>query len=94
MRIEVVFQQPEPAELPPMFAPAPRSRDRRERDGDAAASLARRRSASAPPRRRWPTVPAQRDPTDPSTWGRVGRNEPCPCGSGKKYKHCHGQFVA
>jgi preprotein translocase subunit SecA len=21
----------------------------------------------------------------------VGRNEPCPCGSGKKYKHCHGQ---
>ena len=21
---------------------------------------------------------------------RVGRNEPCPCGSGKKYKHCHG----
>ena len=22
--------------------------------------------------------------------GKVGRNEPCPCGSGKKYKHCHG----
>jgi len=22
---------------------------------------------------------------------RVGRNEPCPCGSGKKYKHCHGR---
>jgi SEC-C motif-containing protein len=22
---------------------------------------------------------------------KVGRNEPCPCGSGKKYKHCHGQ---
>jgi preprotein translocase subunit SecA len=21
---------------------------------------------------------------------KVGRNEPCPCGSGKKYKHCHG----
>jgi preprotein translocase subunit SecA len=34
-----------------------------------------------------------RRPDDPSTWGRVGRNEPCPCGSGKKYKHCHGQFV-
>ncbi|MEO1688171.1 MAG: SEC-C metal-binding domain-containing protein, partial [Pseudomonadota bacterium] len=30
------------------------------------------------------------DPDDPSTWGKVGRNEPCPCGSGKKYKHCHG----
>jgi preprotein translocase subunit SecA len=24
---------------------------------------------------------------------RVGRNEPCPCGSGKKYKHCHGQLT-
>ena len=36
---------------------------------------------------------AQRDPADPESWGRVGRNEPCPCGSGKKYKHCHGQFV-
>jgi len=30
------------------------------------------------------------DPQDPSTWGRVRRNAPCPCGSGKKYKHCHG----
>ncbi|WP_429094765.1 preprotein translocase subunit SecA [Aminobacter sp. BE322] len=34
-----------------------------------------------------------RDPNDPSTWGRIGRNEPCPCGSGKKYKHCHGAFA-
>lgn len=39
-------------------------------------------------------VPAEkRDPNDPSTWGRIGRNEACPCGSGKKYKHCHGAFV-
>ena len=30
------------------------------------------------------------DPKDPSTWGKVSRNAPCPCGSGKKYKHCHG----
>ncbi len=28
---------------------------------------------------------------DPSTWGRVSRNAPCPCGSGKKFKHCHGR---
>jgi len=34
-----------------------------------------------------------RDPNDPSTWGKVGRNEACPCGSGKKYKHCHGALV-
>ncbi len=31
------------------------------------------------------------NPEDPSTWGRVPRNAPCPCGSGKKYKHCHGK---
>jgi preprotein translocase subunit SecA len=36
--------------------------------------------------------PEERDPNDPSTWGRVGRNELCPCGSGKKYKHCHGKI--
>lgn len=33
------------------------------------------------------------DPKDPSTWGKVRRNELCPCGSGKKYKHCHGALV-
>ena len=32
------------------------------------------------------------DKNDPSSWGKVGRNEACPCGSGKKYKHCHGKF--
>ncbi len=36
--------------------------------------------------------PENRDPNDPATWGRVSRNEACPCGSGKKYKHCHGAF--
>jgi len=35
----------------------------------------------------------ERNPRDPSTWGKVGRNEACPCGSGKKYKHCHGRFA-
>ncbi|MCQ2914258.1 MAG: preprotein translocase subunit SecA [Alphaproteobacteria bacterium] len=32
------------------------------------------------------------NPNDPSTWGKVQRNAPCPCGSGKKYKHCHGKL--
>ena len=35
----------------------------------------------------------QIDPNDPSTWGKVSRNAPCPCGSGKKYKHCHGRIA-
>jgi preprotein translocase subunit SecA len=33
------------------------------------------------------------DPTNPTTWGRVARNKACPCGSGKKYKHCHGKVA-
>jgi preprotein translocase subunit SecA len=33
------------------------------------------------------------NPNDPNTWGRVSRNAPCPCGSGKKFKHCHGALV-
>lgn len=37
--------------------------------------------------------PEKRDAKDPTTWGKLGRNEPCPCGSGKKYKHCHGAFT-
>jgi len=35
----------------------------------------------------------RRDPGNPTSWGKVGRNENCPCGSGKKYKHCHGRFA-
>jgi preprotein translocase subunit SecA len=35
----------------------------------------------------------QRDPKNPTSWGKVGRNENCPCGSGKKYKHCHGRYA-
>jgi preprotein translocase subunit SecA len=33
------------------------------------------------------------DPNNPKTWTRVQRNAPCPCGSGRKYKHCHGALV-
>jgi preprotein translocase subunit SecA len=44
--------------------------------------LARARKPSASP-----------NPNDPSTWGKVQRNAPCPCGSGKKYKHCHGAYT-
>ena len=30
---------------------------------------------------------------DPATWNQTGRNAPCPCGSGKKYKQCHGKLA-
>ncbi|MEQ1711573.1 MAG: preprotein translocase subunit SecA, partial [Hyphomicrobium sp.] len=32
------------------------------------------------------------DANDPATWGKIARNASCPCGSGKKYKHCHGKY--
>jgi preprotein translocase subunit SecA len=49
--------------------------------GGGAAKPARSRKAAA-----------SVNPADPSTWGKVQRNALCPCGSGKKYKHCHGAF--
>ncbi len=48
-------------------------------------------AALAPVRSRQAT--GNMDPGDPSTWGRIARNAPCPCGSGKKYKHCHGSVA-
>ena len=58
-------------------------------------------SIPIPAKTRWPSpdaslvpdaVAADRDPKNPASWGKVGRNEDCPCGSGKKYKHCHGKY--
>jgi len=40
-----------------------------------------------------PAVNADFDENDPASWGNPGRNEICPCGSGKKFKHCHGRLV-
>ncbi|MCZ4282170.1 preprotein translocase subunit SecA [Kiloniella laminariae] len=39
-----------------------------------------------------PQTAKEVDPADPSTWGKVSRNSLCPCGSGSKYKHCHGKL--
>jgi uncharacterized protein YecA (UPF0149 family) len=39
-----------------------------------------------------PRPSAQPAAKDPSSWGKVGRNDPCPCGSGKKHKQCHGRL--
>jgi preprotein translocase subunit SecA len=48
-------------------------------------------AAAKPARTRKPAAAAV-DPANPATWGKVQRNAPCPCGSGKKYKHCHGTY--
>jgi preprotein translocase subunit SecA len=40
-----------------------------------------------------PTAPREGfDASNPSTWGNPGRNDLCPCGSGRKFKHCHGEY--
>jgi preprotein translocase subunit SecA len=41
-----------------------------------------------------PLAPDGFDRHDPTTWGKVSRNAPCPCGSGTKFKYCHGQAEA
>ena len=50
------------------------------------------RGASAKGRLPRAAAAASPNPADPSTWGKVQRNALCPCGSGKKYKHCHGAY--
>ena len=39
-----------------------------------------------------PVTSGEAPPPDEALFAGVGRNDPCPCGSGKKYKHCHGQL--
>ena len=64
---------------------------------DAALAGAKARRFQQPePEKRTPlqtrTTTTAVNPKDPATWGRVSRNAECPCGSGKKYKHCHGKL--
>jgi preprotein translocase subunit SecA len=51
------------------------------------------RAAAAPALARAVQPAPERNPQDPASWGKVGRNETCPCGSGKKFKHCHGRYA-
>ncbi|HEX2727417.1 MAG TPA: preprotein translocase subunit SecA [Beijerinckiaceae bacterium] len=94
MRIEVVFQPPEP-ELPAMFAqhldPVTGENELAAPQGGGFGTAPALAFASASAGDADADV-LERDPRDPASWGKVGRNELCPCGSGKKYKHCHGRF--
>src|SRR5262245_47023516 len=84
MRVEIVPQEPPPEPLPVMEGHKINPDTGEDEMAFARASL----------------VPAMangngaaRDPQNPATWGKVGRNEDCPCGSGKRYKHCHGKYA-
>jgi preprotein translocase subunit SecA len=102
MRVEITAQPPpdqQPAPLPVMEAhkiDPTTGEDEMALALAGAESLARHGigsasgAAAAPPR----NAPAPvRNPQDPASWGKVGRNEACPCGSGKKFKHCHGRYA-
>jgi preprotein translocase subunit SecA len=81
MRVEVMNEPPQPEEPPVMQAHHVNPLTGEDDMARLPAGMAT------------PAAAAKRDAADPATWGKVGRNEPCPCGSGKKYKHCHGQLA-
>ncbi len=87
MRVELVRQAAEapPPEAPEAFGHHIDGTTGEDDFGEGTLTLTRAETRAVPAE--------ERDPKDPSTWGKVGRNEACPCGSGKKYKHCHGAFA-
>ncbi|MBB6412964.1 preprotein translocase subunit SecA [Mesorhizobium sangaii] len=89
MRVELVRQAAEapPPEAPDMFGMhIDGTTGENDFDGGETALLVRPETTAI-------VAPENRDPNNQATWGKVGRNEACPCGSGKKYKHCHGAFA-
>ena len=73
-----------PADVPPVDAmePAEREFDFKHEEFHGMDAEPREQPAEAAAEHHQPYVREQR---------KIGRNEPCPCGSGKKYKHCHGK---
>ncbi len=101
MHIEMapLDEQPimQPVELPPMHAHHIDATTGMDELAMVDAVLTAEREPRRPePERRAPFQVRKAEggvnPKDPATWGRVSRNAPCPCGSGKKYKHCHGRL--
>ncbi|MDX8435319.1 preprotein translocase subunit SecA [Mesorhizobium sp. M4B.F.Ca.ET.215.01.1.1] len=89
MRVELVRQAAEapPPEAPDMFGShIDGTTGEDDFQGGETALLVRQESNAI-------VAAEDRDPNNPATWGKIGRNEACPCGSGKKYKHCHGAFA-
>ena len=87
MHVQINVQQPAPVEqpqLPPMAAHHINPLTGEDEMDDA---------APFGPVRVTRDVDVPVDPNDPKTWGKVGRNAQCPCGSGKKFKQCHGALV-
>jgi len=95
MRVEIMQQPPvEPTGNLPHMEPHKVDPSTGEDEmALAAAPLAPALAASSVNPQSFRQTSGARNPSDPASWGKVGRNEPCPCGSGKKYKHCHGKYT-
>ena len=89
MRVEIVQQAPQPEAAPSLPYMEAHKIDPSTGEDEMALAAA---GAQTLARHGIGTAPV-RNPKDPTSWGKVGRNEPCPCGSGKKYKHCHGRYT-
>jgi preprotein translocase subunit SecA len=88
LRADAPPPEPEPVRFLDMRHPDP-AMGELEMAGAAAAPGGSGMPGYAPPPSRQAAGGA--DPADSSTWARTPRNAPCPCGSGKKFKHCHGR---
>ncbi|HEX7096652.1 MAG TPA: preprotein translocase subunit SecA [Acidimicrobiales bacterium] len=93
MHVQVAVQQPEPAQQPDQL----RNVQYRSAEGPVqgsrgiAAAAQGTAPAAAAVETATATEPQIRQPTVKSEWEKTPRNAPCPCGSGKKFKLCHGR---
>ncbi|PPQ39146.1 preprotein translocase subunit SecA [Rhodoblastus acidophilus] len=90
MRVEVSVEPPPGLTPPPMFGSHVDPATGEDEEALAGINAAIASGEFTPVALAGEEPAAPRDPNNPDSWGRVGRNEACPCGSGKKYKHCHG----
>jgi preprotein translocase subunit SecA len=81
MQVQIQTGAP-PPELEPQALPAMQASHIDPLTGEDEFARARQAAADGPV-----------NPNNPATWDKVQRNAPCPCGSGRKYKHCHGALV-
>ena len=72
---------------------APRTEERRDDPALAAPGTEEPGTAAAQRPQPMRRAAGSMDPGDPESWGKVPRNAPCPCGSGKKFKQCHGRMT-
>jgi preprotein translocase subunit SecA len=87
MTVEFRFEDPPPLDIPPRGDFFEVHMDPNTGENEAAMTAAGASLVNAEQRQALPLASL------PAGWERTGRNSPCPCGSGKKFKHCHGALV-